>query len=281
MSYDRKKPSGTFNCSTVAPSRRIGPGKMTLSAQPFQYEHSTREAVLLLHGLGGGPYEVQRLGEHLAEVHGLSVQALRLPGHGEARRTMPASSWPEWYGAAEQAWKTLSARFETVHLVGFSTGAVVALKLALEHPSSGKLVLLAPFMRVFRPRGLPMRPEQLVRAFTFLQQVPRRAPPLADRTLRAEVDRCAGYRTFNLQATRSALDLIALVTPRLGELRRPTLIVQGDRDTVVDPSGAPWLAERLGPTAELVRLPRSNHLVTLDADAAEVLERAGLFLTRR
>jgi carboxylesterase len=257
MSYDRKK--------------------MSLSPEPFLHEPSARHAVLLVHGLGGGPHEVQRLGEHLARVHGLSVQGLRLPGHGERRFTMPASSWPEWYGAVELAWRALTRRYETVQVVGFSTGGLLALRLAQEQQLTQKLVLLAPFLRVFSPRLLPVSPEALVRGLPFLTLVPRLGAPLRDPLLRAEVMRCAGYRTFNLEATRSALELIALVSPRLHEVQAPTLIFQGQKDTVVDPSGAEALVRQL-PHAELVRLADSNHLVTLDLHAPEVLARAGAFL---
>jgi carboxylesterase len=59
----------------------------------------------------------------------------------------------------------------------------------------------------------------------------------------------------------------------------PTLIIQGDLDTVVDPAGASWLHQHLGSTQKsLVRFPQSDHLVTLDRERNQVIERIKEFL---
>ena len=76
-----------------------------------------------------------------------------------------------------------------------------------------------------------------------------------------------GFRTFNLQATISALELIDEVRPLVGEITTPTLIIQGRLDTVVEPFNARWLYSQLGATTKaLISLPRSDHLVALDRD---------------
>lgn len=246
-----------------------------LENRPFLLPGSSRRAALLIHGLGGGPHEVQRLGEALA-ARGVTAQGLRLPGH-EPGDGMPASTWSEWYAATSSAFDELSRRFERVDLVGFSTGCLVALHLAAQTRLSGRLVLLAPFVRVFRPALLPVTPEALLRALPFVKAVPRRRPPLADRQARREVERCAGFRTFSLEATRSALALIDLVLGELEAVRAPALILQGRRDTVVDPSGAALLHARL-PGSRLAWLERSDHLLALDVEAAQVIGQASSFL---
>ena len=48
-------------------------------------------------------------------------------------------------------------------------------------------------------------------------------------------------------------------------------MVQGRRDTVVDPSGAELLHQRMK-GSQLEWLERSNHLVSLDVEAAQLLE---------
>jgi carboxylesterase len=142
---------------------------------------------------------------------------------------MPASTWQSWLQAVDQAYSQLATTHRRVQLVGFSTGAVVVLKLALERRLTEKLVLLAPFLRVYRPSFSPLRPELLVNALRFVKRVPRRSPPLRDAGLRRVVEQCAGYRSFSLEATRSALELIAEVSRRLGEVRAPVLIIQGQK----------------------------------------------------
>ena len=81
-----------------------------------------------------------------------------------------------------------------------------------------------------------------------------------------------GFRTFNLQATISALELIDEVKPLVGEITTPTLIIQGRLDTVVEPFNARWLYSQLGATTKaLISLPRSDHLVALDRDRHSVI----------
>ncbi len=234
-------------------------------------------AVLLVHGLGGGPHEVQRLGEAIA-ARGLTAHGILLPGHEIGPSRMPASAWADWHGALASRYEALRARFATVHLVGFSTGATLSLLFAADAGITGRLVLLAPFVRVFRPRLSPIAPERLVRALRFVSEVPRLPPPLRDRATRDEVARCTTFRTFNLDATRSALDLVARAVDAAPRVRAPTLVVQGARDSVVDPAGARDLAARLPGGGRLAWMTRSDHLVTLDEDRAEVLREVVAFL---
>ena len=82
-------------------------------------------ACLVLHGLGGGPYELQPLISAI-EGAGLVVQAPVLPGHDEPGPTMPPSRWTDWLTKAEAAFDELAATETRVALVGFSTGATLA-----------------------------------------------------------------------------------------------------------------------------------------------------------
>lgn len=237
--------------------------------RPFHLTGSSARAVLLVHGLGGGPYELQRLGEHLA-ARGITSVGLQLPGHAPGR-WMPASSWTDWAAAVAEAHAKLCARFEQVDLIGFSAGATLVLHRAAQARHRGKLVLLAPFVRVFRPPLVPFRPEALLSALPFLKSVPRRRPPLRDPVVRREVEACAPFRTFSLEASRSALLLIEQAMGCLAAVEAQTLIVQGRRDTVVDADGAATLHTRLT-GSRLEWMERSDHLLTLDADAPRVLE---------
>ena len=55
-------------------------------------------------------------------------------------------------------------------------------------------------------------------------------------------------------------------------IRVPALIVQGAKDTVVDPAGATWLDANLGsPEKRLAVMPRSDHLLAWDFDREEVM----------
>lgn len=235
--------------------------------------------MLLVHGLGGGPYEVQRLAEQLTRELGLTTQVVLLPGHGGAGLDMPASTWPEWCSAVEGAFTALAREHSCVDAVGFSTGAPILLKLAAQRRlGDARLVLLAPLMRVFRPSLFPIAPERLLEGTRFLERIPRRPPPLRDRAVRDEVLRCSHHRLFNLTAARSALELIRQVRAELPGLRAPTLVIQGRGDTIVSPEAAHELYQSLPEPKRFVWEEDSDHLLCLDRGAERVAAEVVRFL---
>ncbi|GMU59809.1 MAG: carboxylesterase [Myxococcaceae bacterium] len=248
-------------------------------------------AVLLVHGLGGGTYELQWLGEALHEQLGVTVRAVHLPGHGAPSRWMPASRQEDWVAAVEAELDALCGDLgrgaagsdagspPVVHLIGFSTGAMVALRVAERRRLPGRLVLLAPFVDIFKPALLPWRPEALLDGFAWLSQVPRRPPPLRDARRRAEVSAVLPFQTMNLDAARSAKVLSRHVLSDLERVRAPTLLVQGAKDTVVEPSGARRLHDGLRGDKRLVELDDSDHLVVLDRQGPRVLDEVTRFLS--
>jgi carboxylesterase len=232
---------------------------------------SARPSCLVLHGLGGGPYE---LGPVIAalEAEGLRVAAPRLPGHEGPGPIMPASCWRDWAAAADAAFEDLAAAGAPVAVIGFSTGGTLALHLAARRPVA-RLALLAPFLGIRYSRLIPMRPATYLRHLArLIPDLRRRPPAVRDPEMRRQVAAAACYRTFSLGATLSALELIDEVKPLVPGISIPTLILQGKLDTVVEPREATWLHDHLGAASKsLVILPRSDHVVAVDRDRERVV----------
>lgn len=239
---------------------------------------SPRPACLVLHGLGGGPYEVQPLIEAI-EGAGFEVSAPVLPGHDGPGPTMPVSSWVDWAAAAASAFDRLAGSGRPVAVVGFSTGGTLALDLATTRPVD-RLVLLAPFFAIRYSHLVPIRPSRYLGVVSrFLPNLPRRGPAVRDRAAGRLLGTSSRYRTFSLGATLSALELIERVEARLDSIGAPTLILQGRRDSVVEGSGAVRLLDRLGSADKSIRwFERSDHLLALDFDRADVIAAALGFL---
>jgi carboxylesterase len=238
---------------------------------PVGPDNRNRPSCLVLHGLGGGAYELAPVIAGL-EGEGLRVSAPVLPGHEGPGPVMPSSCWRDWIATAEAAFDELSAEGTPVVVVGFSTGAILALYLASRRPVA-RQVLLAPFLAIRFSRLIPVHPSvylrHIARVFPNLR---RRPPAVRDPEMRREVVAAACYRTFSIAAALSALDLIEEVKPIVPKITIPTLIIQGRRDTVVEPRNATWLHDHLGATHKaLVVLPRSDHLVALDHERERVL----------
>jgi alpha-beta hydrolase superfamily lysophospholipase len=114
-----------------------------------------RGGILLLHGLTDSPYTLHDLGEKLNE-QGFWVLGLRLPGHGTAPSALKRARWGDMAAAVKLAMNHLVAEVgsEPIHVVGYSTGATLALDLALNsiddsnQPMPASLVLISPAVGV-------------------------------------------------------------------------------------------------------------------------------------
>jgi alpha-beta hydrolase superfamily lysophospholipase len=107
--------------------------------------------VLLLHGMSDSPYSLRALGQTLQQ-RGYQVLGLRLPGHGTAPSGLTHVTWQEMAAAVRLAMKHLHARLgdKPIHIIGYSTGAPLALNFVLDGEEGGdaltpaSLVLISP-----------------------------------------------------------------------------------------------------------------------------------------
>jgi carboxylesterase len=240
-----------------------------------------RPSCLVLHGLGGGAYELAPIIEAL-EAAGLRVSVPVLPGHEGPGPIMPSSCWRDWAATVEAAYDNLAAEGAFVVVIGFSTGATLALHLAGRRPVA-RQVLLAPFLAIRFSHMIPLSPAIWLRHVArVIPDLRRRPPAVRDREMRRQVAASECYRTFSLGAALSALELIEEVKPIVPRITTPTLIFQGKLDTVVEPRNAAWLLDHLGADRKaLVFLPRSDHLVAFDRDREEVISLTRDFILGR
>jgi esterase/lipase len=90
-------------------------------------------AVLLIHGFMAGPEEMRSLGERL-HAQGHHVLGVRLKGHGTSPWDLRSRNWHDWAGSVERGYEIIKAFSQTIHIVGFSTGGLLALLHAAKHP---------------------------------------------------------------------------------------------------------------------------------------------------
>jgi pimeloyl-ACP methyl ester carboxylesterase len=105
----------------------------------FEWKNPQAEfGLLLLHGMSDSPYMMSHLAQHYQ--HQAHVLGLRLPGHGTIPSGLTNIIWPDLAGAVSLAVAHLSAQLpgKPIYIVGFSTGAALALNHELENISLGK-----------------------------------------------------------------------------------------------------------------------------------------------
>ncbi len=107
--------------------------------------------ILLLHGMSDSPYSLRAVGESLNQ-RDYWVVGLRLPGHGTAPSGLKYVKMEDMAAAVELAVAHLTAKVgpKPIHLIGYSTGAPLALAFTLDalegqaEPVPASLVLISP-----------------------------------------------------------------------------------------------------------------------------------------
>ena len=220
------------------------------------------DAVLLLHGFSGSPFELRPLAYALAG-RGFRCRVPLLPGHGPGA-DLGASSDVDWLGGAEDELEAL--RRETtgrVFLVGFSMGGALAIRLAAAHPTElSGLVLLAP--------ALALKGQSAIFRSVFRHRLASALWPRVDKGPADLLDRSISVPVLPPISTRAAASLdraIAHAAEALPRVTTPTLVLWGARDRVVPRRAAEEAAARVGSgPAPLVVLPNSAHQLALDSD---------------
>jgi len=113
---------------------------------------SARGVAVLLHGLTDSPYSMLATAQTLAG-EGYNVVAMRMPGHGFAVSGLLQARWQDWTAAVRVAIRRAMQRpgaEESLLLVGYSNGGLLAVDYALQCDSSEELpcpdglVLMSP-----------------------------------------------------------------------------------------------------------------------------------------
>ncbi len=239
-----------------------------LHGEPFDLPGGSLGA-LLIHGFTATTAEVRPLGEILNRS-GYTIHAPLLPGHNTHPADLNKVAWQDWVGAAEAGYQRLRERCERVYLAGESTGGLLALYLAGQHPEAAGVLAYAPALKLKR--------SPLVRAILPLAAlfVPYAKKPGKDDNLPWQ-----GYRVNPLKGVMQLVKLQKVVYERLPSVRQPLLIVQGRLDASVHPSVPSTIAGRVSADViEIHWMHNSSHVVVLDNEYEQVAQVTLEFLSR-
>jgi len=239
-------------------------------AEPFSAEGGPHGA-LVLHGFTGCPQSMRGLAQAFADA-GFAVELPRLPGHGTRVEDMATTTWADWTGEVESAYRSLAARCERVVAAGLSMGGSLALWLAARRPEIAGIVVINAVATPPEPDPRAALRAQLEKG---VKTIPGVGNDVADPTARE-----LAYSLVPVACLISMFEGLAEVAPRLGDIRCPTLILTSPQDHVVQPAQSDGIAERVGGPVERIALERSYHVATLDYDR-QLVERSAVAFARR
>ena len=217
------------------------------------YGDDDRSPLVLLHaGVLSIDLSFAALLPDLAARH--HVVAVELQGHGRTADTerafTPAGNAADLVGLLDHL------GIEAAHVFGHSTGAAVALELAIHHPSRVRSVV--PASASVRVSGLhpdltdPTRMATSTRLptaedFAAMQEAYARLSPTPDR-----------FDAFLAKISGANADVEGWTDEQLAGITAPVLLVLGDRDFTTVEHGALML--ELIPGAQLAVLPGTTHM---------------------
>ncbi len=254
-----------------------GESKPKEIGEPFLQRRLLRNrGVILVHGYMAAPEEIRPLADLLYN-NGYSVYAARLKGHGTAPEDLAAHDWHEWYESVNRAYIIMKNTMKSFAIVGFSTGAGLALLQAANKPGrfAGVISINSPARLLDKSaRFSPL----IVGWNAFLsalrtQKGKKEYVPNDPENPHINYSRNPVHGVYELER------LMKYVKTRLADVKGHVLIIQGSADPVVNPVSGMDIFTRLGAAdKQLVQISADHHGILRGKEAGEVKEKVLTFL---
>lgn len=102
-----------------------------------------KTAFLLIHGFGGSVDEVAPMADYLKDK-GFVCLCSELKGHTGNRKDMAGVSYKDWISTCEQDYLRLSKIFDSIIIIGFSTGGLIGINLAIKYHVESIVTISTP-----------------------------------------------------------------------------------------------------------------------------------------
>lgn len=222
---------------------------------------------LCIHGFTGAPFEIAPLVQYLKERTNWHFVVPTLPGHGETLN-LKGVQYKEWIEHAEHALQELMGKCETIYVIGFSMGGLIASYLAVHYPVE-KLVLLSAAAYYVNPAQLAVDIKEMIKD-SFRGN-------LANNELFIRYKR--KFKETPISATLQFRSLVSRVKPLLDGVSVPTLIAQGECDGVVPPKSAQYLFNKISAEQKkLLYYQNAKHLICHSEEREELFHEVFTFL---
>ena len=217
--------------------------------------------VVLVHGYKSAPKEVEDLAKFL-NSHGIMTYSVRLQGHGTAPIDMKNYSWFDWYESVQRGYCALSNICSKVAVVGFSTGGLLSLLSASQKKSYNKLAGVVSINSALKLRDIKSKMipginlwNELLEKFNlekgrmeFIEDVPEN-PHI-------------NYSRNYIKGVYELEKLMILCDDNLHKITCPTLVIQSNKDPVVNPISGKIIFDKIHSTAKkLIEVDFENHVI--------------------
>lgn len=251
------------------------------------FKKAGKTGVLLIHGCGGSPVEMQYVAHGLYKA-GYTVYCPQLHGHGSTIKDLENSTWKDWYQSVVKAYYFLKQHCDTIIVGGLSAGSALALFLASKSQYKIDGVLLyAPALSLngwAMPRITKIlkyiKPWMIINNFLLPEREPygikdERVRNLILNSMRNDKD-AHFYRP--LSTVVEFYSLSSKVKKVLDKIQVPMLILHPKHDDMADISNSYEIIKKTNGSNELIVLDDSYHVITLDKQKNLVVEKSVQFV---
>lgn len=237
----------------------------TQSGRPYFLPSQTqqRKGVLLVHGLLSSPAELRDFGNRMASM-GFAVMGVRLAGHGTSPADLKMRTWTDWLQSVRRGYRILSAYVDQIVIVGFSAGASLSLKLASEQPQKlvGVAAVSAPLKYISKKLALVPLVQGLNKVAGWIPAVETATAYIPNESEHPDIN----YHSIPVSALHHLRALTSELSDFLPDIKTQVLIIQGDKDPVVDPDSASEIFDRLSNADKALRWISSKRHGILNED---------------
>ncbi|MFY9707732.1 MAG: alpha/beta fold hydrolase [Desulfobacterales bacterium] len=220
-----------------------GESKKKEVGSPFLIRGSFRRmGVVLVHGYMAAPLEMKELAEYLARK-GLWVYVPRVKGHGTSPDDLAQTRYPAWVETVDCAYALMSSLCRRVVVGGFSNGGGLTLDLAARVSDMAGVFAVSPPLRLqdFSTRLVPA-----VDVWNRLMKKVRLGDAQVEFVENHPENPHINYLRNPIAGVRELERFMGALEPKLGAIKVPALVIQGQGDPVVNPKGSVRVFQRLG-----------------------------------
>lgn len=213
-------------------------------------------AVLLIHGFTGSPFELKELA-HCLNESGYSVDVPRLPGHGTVIEDMLTTRYQDWLRKVVDAYIDLKSKYKKVFVGGLSMGGTLTLALA---------EIFGDIDGIF-PLAAPIKLNRMDLKLTWLMKYFVKTRP---KDPKGNVE-TVSYDADPIPQAWEMNKLMAMVRKNLRRVTAPCLVVYSKKDGTVPYSNAELVYHGISSEKrKLVSLEESGHIITMDVEKEKV-----------
>jgi carboxylesterase len=232
------------------------------------------DAVLLIHGLTGSPFELKLLARKLHRA-GFTVKGPCLAGHGLTLDELKRTRWQDWYGTVRSSFEELKGRHRSVSVAGLCMGALLALFLAADVGEEASSLSLMSTTLFYDGWSLPwykfLLPLAYYTPLRFVYSFEEREPygiknqAMRTRVVEAMQNSAVAYTSVPGQSMYELYKLIGAVKKILPAVKTPSLILHSCEDDLAGIKNALYVQKHIG--SDIVRLTLLDncyHMLPID-----------------